>query len=265
VDDPVSLAIREVADRVIVPRFQSLTSAEVEEKTPGDFVTIADKECEEQLAAALVALEPDVPMLGEEAASNDPALPAQLMAHDAVWVVDPLDGTGAFIDGEPDFAVMVAKVEQGVTVAGWIYQPMRQVMWSARRGAGAYCDSVRMTRYPTKKQAAAMTGFLKTGFMDPATRENLLERGSQFADASLGPRSAGFAYPALVEGDTDFLLFWRTLPWDHAAGALIAEEAGCHVARLDGSAYRPADPGVGLLAASDPATWSNAHNTLFPR
>ena len=264
-DDPIALAIREVADRVIVPRFRSLTSADVEEKTPGDFVTIADTECEQQLAAALSTIEPEVPMLGEEAAAHDAELPDRLLEKKAVWIVDPLDGTGAFIDGEPEFAVMVAKVEQGATVAGWIYQPMHKVLWSARRGAGAYRDSVRMTRQATTKPAAAMTGFLKTGFMDPATRENLLERGSQFADASLGPRSAGFAYPALVEGDTDFLLFWRTLPWDHAAGALIAEEAGCHVARLDGSPYRPADPGVGLLAASDPTTWTNAHNTLFRR
>jgi fructose-1,6-bisphosphatase/inositol monophosphatase family enzyme len=65
--------------------------------------------------------------------------------------------------------------------------------------------------------------------------------------------SAGIEYKALVDGSIDFLMYWRTLPWDHAPGSLIVQEAGLYVARLDGEPYRPGDGGAGLLAASPDA------------
>lgn len=61
-------------------------------------------------------------------------------------------------------------------------------------------------------------------------------------------------YPRIVEGDTDFLLFWRTLPWDHAPGALLLMEAGGAAVRPDGTTYRADDARTGLLAAPDDAT-----------
>jgi fructose-1,6-bisphosphatase/inositol monophosphatase family enzyme len=61
-------------------------------------------------------------------------------------------------------------------------------------------------------------------------------------------------YPRIVEGEADFLLFWRTLPWDHAAGALLLSEAGGVASRPDGTSYRPDDDRLGLLAAADAFT-----------
>ena len=58
-------------------------------------------------------------------------------------------------------------------------------------------------------------------------------------------------------------MFWQTLPWDHAPGVLIAQESGCHVARLDGSGYQPGQTRGGLLAAADEATWTRVRDTLL--
>lgn len=65
---------------------------------------------------------------------------------------------------------------------------------------------------------------------------------------------AGVAYPRLVEGREDFLLFWRTLPWDHAPGSLLLTEVGGVAVRPDGTPYRLTTGGTGLLAAADPQT-----------
>jgi fructose-1,6-bisphosphatase/inositol monophosphatase family enzyme len=70
---------------------------------------------------------------------------------------------------------------------------------------------------------------------------------------SLGPGRicAGVDYPLIAEGDQDFVLFMRSLPWDHAPGALLLREAGGIVSHLDGESYRPGQPRLGLLASSD--------------
>ena len=74
---------------------------------------------------------------------------------------------------------------------------------------------------------------------------------------------AGAEYPAILTGDRHFALFWRSLPWDHAPGALIVAEAGGRVTRWDGSPYRPAVDGQGLLVARNPGVWDAAHAALL--
>lgn len=84
-----------------------------------------------------------------------------------------------------------------------------------------------------------------------------------FAEVTTGRMCAGTEYPAVVHGEQDFALFWRTLPWDHAPGALLVEVAGGVVRRLDGDPYRPAEvTRTGLLAARDEATWETARRIL---
>jgi fructose-1,6-bisphosphatase/inositol monophosphatase family enzyme len=264
VDDPVAAAIRQAADAAIVTRFRLLVASDVTEKTPGDYVTTADHECEELLTKSLGRIHPGVPVLGEEAAAVDPGLTERLFGHDRLWVLDPLDGTRAFVNGDADFAVMVALVEQGETTAAWIWQPIPRLMFSARRGHGAFREGVRIRR-PSEAETpvADLHGVAKLGFVPDDLRYTILANRNRLADVAHGPASAGFCYPQLVEGVADFTLFWRTLPWDHAPGALIAQEAGCHVARLDASTYRPDRPGQGLLAAADPITWLRVHDTLL--
>ena len=74
---------------------------------------------------------------------------------------------------------------------------------------------------------------------------------------------AGEEYPAVVRGVQNFAVFWRALPWDHAPGVLFLQEAGGKAARFDGSSYRPAEPGYGILAAQTPGLWRDLHEMLL--
>jgi fructose-1,6-bisphosphatase/inositol monophosphatase family enzyme len=263
VTDPIAGAMQRAAAAAIVPRFRALDEADIFHKGVGDVVTTADRECESLLVDALATTAPGVPVLGEEAAASDPDATVTLLREPCLFVVDPLDGTRAFVNGSPDFAVMVARIDDGITTAAWIWQPMHQVLWTARRGGGAWRNGVRQLRPPVSGDAALLRGAVKTGHMDPGLRTTVTDRFGAFAAVTPGPASAGFGYPDLVTGRVDFTVFWRTLPWDHAPGALLAEEAGCHVRRLDGTPYRPGSGHDGLLSAAGPAAWEAARIALL--
>ena len=262
--EAVANAIRQAADTAILPRYRALTESDIHEKSDGDYVTIADRECEQLLVEHLGRIDPGTPVLGEEAAATDPELGQRLLVHERLWVIDPLDGTRAFMRGEPDFAVMVALIEQGETTAAWIWQPVPATMVTAVRGGGTTVDGVAVRRRPASDRSVGeLHGVVKLGYWDDDTRGLVAANRQHFAAAGSGPAAAGFAYPQLIDGTHDFLVFWRTLPWDHAPGVLIAQESGCHVARLDGSRYQPGQTGGGLLAAADEITWAGVRDRLL--
>jgi hypothetical protein len=104
-----------------------------------------------------------------------------------------------------------------------------------------------------------------------SSRDFWMRRGAARVDAnrhrfgSVGPgtTSAGVDYPMLVQGEQDFVMFWRTLPWDHAPGGLMVSESGGCVRRLNGDLYSPRQTGVGLLAVSDQDAWQPVRNALL--
>jgi fructose-1,6-bisphosphatase/inositol monophosphatase family enzyme len=98
--------------------------------------------------------------------------------------------------------------------------------------------------------------------MPPELRQTALDG---FAARGLGHTpiaAAGIAYPMLLQGQVTHALYWRTLPWDHAPGTLMAQEAGLHVARLDGSEYRPWDARFGVLTAASRDVWNSVRAAL---
>lgn len=258
-DVPVSALLREVAATVILPRFRRLAAADIVEKTPGDYVTIADKESEERLTEALPRLLAGSRVVGEEACAADPSL-MEGLGEGVLWLVDPIDGTGNFAAGRTPFAVMVALVEDGETVAGWILDPVGGRMCHAARGGGAFVDGVRVRARASG--AAPPIAALATVYLPDAVRADILARAEgRLAEVPV-PRCAGEQYPRLILGKNDVALFWRAMPWDHAPGALLLEEAGGRMARLDGTRYGVADRRTGLLAAATPALWDEARAIL---
>jgi fructose-1,6-bisphosphatase/inositol monophosphatase family enzyme len=115
----VAELLREVSAETIEPRFESLRRGDVRYKPPGEIVTIADEEAEQQLKVRLGDLIPDALVVGEEEFSGSSGLP-EVMKHERVWLVDPLDGTANFVAGSPQWAVMVALLEGSKTTAAWI-------------------------------------------------------------------------------------------------------------------------------------------------
>lgn len=256
-DDALARAVgslmREAAERAILPRYQSLAAHEIIAKAADDAVTVADHESEEILFAGLARLLPEAALVGEEAAHADPAVLDRL-AHDLCWIVDPLDGTNNFAVGKPPFGVLVALVEGGETVAGWLYDPLSGRMCHARQGKGAWIDGEAVAARPSAESPPVAA--ISLIYMDPARREAVKRHIAPHYRLVDIPRCAAEQYPRLVLGQNDVSIFERTLPWDHAAGILFLNEAGGKAARMDGSPYRVSEHArPGLIGAASPALW----------
>lgn len=244
--DEVLALIRDVAEEVVTPRFRDLSAHQIDEKNPGDLVTVADREAERLLTGALSAAYPQAVVLGEEAYDGDASLLARFRAADHAFTVDPVDGTRNFVNGSPDHAVMVAEVRGGEPVRSWIWQPQHGLGYVAERGGGAWRNGERLTRPPVGERLRGVT-----------SRRSWLGRAlGTLAALELTWVCCGVDYPKLVEGAADYALFGSTKPWDHAPGSLLLAEAGGVVGTFDGESYRPqAEPPFGLVAAADAATY----------
>jgi fructose-1,6-bisphosphatase/inositol monophosphatase family enzyme len=258
--DAVSALLRQVAAEVVLPRFQHLDAAEIEEKAKDDLVTIADREAEVQLAQGLAQIDLSARIVGEEACAADPTL-LDTVGTGRVWLIDPVDGTNNFAAGRTPFGMMIALVEDGVPQGGWLYDPVADRMCHAVRGGGAFVDGQPVTAQGTGSPEPVAA--LATYFMSDADRATLAERVAGQLTLVDIPRCAAEQYPRLVLGENDLALFQRTLPWDHAAGVLFLEEAGGRVARADGSPYRVGDTRRGMLGAASPELWDMAAPLIF--
>ena len=238
--------LQEVAEEVINPRFRTLESDQIAEKNPGDLVTVADREAETLITAALRAAYPDALVLGEEAHAADASLMDRFLAADHAFTVDPVDGTKNFVKGSKDHAVMASEVRDGEVVRGWIWQPQHQTAYVAERGAGAWRDGVRLTRPPVGEDLRGVT-----------SRRRWIGRALGALRAlDLTWVCCGIDYPKIVEGEADYALYGGTKPWDHAPGSLLLREAGGYVGTFDGQEYLPqAGLPRGLVTAADRATY----------
>jgi fructose-1,6-bisphosphatase/inositol monophosphatase family enzyme len=247
-------AIRRVAEARILPRFQKLNETDVRSKThPADLVTVADVESEQDLTRLLPELLPGSLVVGEEAVSADARVLKRLAGEEPVWVIDPIDGTANFVNGVARFAVMVALVQSGETIMGWIHDPVaNRTLWG-EKGAGAWLEedgavSKRMqVPMPASPELATMTAGIYS-------RDVASLKGKFAREVRLG--SAAHDYWSLTDGRMQVLCFRRLKPWDHAAGLLIHGEAGGYNRMLSGVHYSPAaqDP-MGVLCAPDQKIW----------
>ncbi|PKB25660.1 fructose-1,6-bisphosphatase/inositol monophosphatase family enzyme [Novosphingobium kunmingense] len=243
--------IREAVDRAILPRFRTLSSGEIIDKGGNELVTIADREAEVILAEGLARLLPGATVVGEEAASADPALLDRL-GDDLCWIIDPVDGTNNFASGKAPFGVMVALSEKGVTQAGWIYDPLGGRLCHAHLGYGAFVGEDRIDAKTSGEEPPIAAVSLV--FMDQDKREAMRQHIAPHYTLVDIPRCAAEQYPRIALGVNDLSIFERTLAWDHAAGALFVNEAGGMVARPDGRPYRVDEAHLpGLIGAASPA------------
>jgi len=260
----VADALRQVAAEVIEPRFENLAEGDVEEKVPEELVTKADTESERALVRHLAEILPGVPVVGEEGSWAERSLPTEVLVDaPRAWLVDPIDGTWNFVFGSPDWGVMVALVERGEPVLSWIWRPVGRRLYVAERGGGAWVDGRRIHRQPPAADAAQLRGGVLRRFLDDATLATVDANAGRFPRLTSGRMAAAVKYPLIAEGEDDFALFGRTLPWDHAPGVLLVEEAGGVARRPDGSRYRPADTAGNLLVAADEATWATVRDQLL--
>jgi fructose-1,6-bisphosphatase/inositol monophosphatase family enzyme len=251
--DAVLTLLRDVAEEVINPRFRSLDDEQIAEKNPGDLVTVADREAEVLITAALRSAYPDAVILGEEAESTDDTLLARFGSADHAFTVDPVDGTKNFVKGSRDHAVMAAEIKGGEVVRAWIWQPQHGLGYVAERGAGAFRNGERLTSPPPAAELRGVT-----------SRRRWIGRAiGVLKELELTWVCCGVDYPKLVEGEADYALYRRAKPWDHAPGSLLLTEAGGYVGTFDGQPYQP-QRGLpsGLVSAGDRATYDLVQGLL---
>ncbi len=248
--EAVGALLREVSDKVILPRYQQLAEHEITAKLADDVVTVADHESEALLEEGLRKIA-DLPVVGEEAAFADASVQERLSGD--CWIVDPLDGTRNFAAGRPPFGILVAMASGGEAHTGWIYDCLSGRLCMAERGRGAFVDGERIAARPTGETPPVAAVSLI--FMDGARREAVRSAISDYRLVDV-PYCAAEQYPRLALGVNDVSIFERTLAWDHAAGVLWLNEAGGKAARFDGSPYRVDEwARKGLIGAASPALW----------
>ena len=211
--------------------------AGVEAKGDGSPLTRADMASHHAIEAGLAVLEPKLPILSEEG-----DLDADVETWDVFWCVDPLDGTKEFIKGLDEYTTNIAIIENGAAILGAVYVPVKDVLYYAAEGLGAW-------KVEGGGAAQAITASdCDTPRTAVVSRSHLSEETEQFLER-LGvtdtvQHGSSIKIVAAAEGSADvYPRHGPTCLWDTAAGAAVAREAGCVVVDLKGTplSYNPAE------------------------
>jgi myo-inositol-1(or 4)-monophosphatase len=193
----------------------------IKNKAPKDLVTEVDIKCEQVIKEAIYEVFPDHGVLAEEGGGRN-------MEKLCRWIVDPIDGTTNFAHGFPMFCSSVAYEEEGQVVAGAIYDPVRDELFTATLGGGSYLNSRPIVVSSTNRLAESL---LATGFPYTITTEKI-NNIREFADMSMEaqavrrPGAAALDLCYVACGRLDGFWEFHLQPWDVAAGVLIVQEAG---------------------------------------
>lgn len=235
--------VRAAADAARTLREQGIRDVATK-TTDTDVVTAADRAVEKLAIEALRTARPRDAVLGEESGTTDARLEA---GQEAVrWLLDPIDGTVNYLYGLAPYAVSLAAEVAGVVVAGVVREVSSGEEWTAIRGAGAWRAGRRLagSAVTTLRQSLVATGFA----YDAARRGYQARVVAALLPEVRDIRRFGAASVDLclaAEGRVDAYYEKGLNPWDYAAGALVAAEAGLSVTGLDGG---PPGPGFVLAA-----------------
>jgi myo-inositol-1(or 4)-monophosphatase len=201
-----------------------LDRIKVIEKQQNDFVTEVDRAAEQAIIEVLKTAYPDHAILAEESGAS-----ANLHdENDNVWIIDPLDGTTNFIHGFPQYCVSIALRQRGVITQAVVYDPTRNELFTASKGAGAFLNDkrIRVTKRDRLADALIGTGF---PFRPNDDIDEYLKMFRAMTERTAGLRRAGSAALDLAYvacGRFDGFFEKGLQPWDIAAGSLIITEAG---------------------------------------
>lgn len=253
----LNIAVRAArrAGEVIVRSLNHLESLEVTSKGRNDFVTEIDRAAEREIIEIVRKHYPNHAFLAEESGRSG--------EHEVTWIIDPLDGTTNFLHGFPVFAVSIAVQQRGRLEIACVYDPMRQEIFSAVRGAGAHLENRRIR---VSKQRTLEGALLATGY---PYRHDERQADAYFATLrALSRVTAGIRRPGSAALDLSYVAagrvdgFWELglKPWDTAAGTLLIQEAGGRVGTLSGAEYQL---GANILAGA-PKVFEALVETMAP-
>ncbi len=218
------------AAKILIRDFGEIENLQVSLKGPGNFVTASDKKVEKIIIEELQKARPTYSILSEEAGkiNNDESFK---------WIIDPIDGTANFLHGIPHFAISIGLEHDGEIICGIIYDPIKDEMFVAEKGNGAYVNNKRMRVSSRSKleDCIICTGGPKK---DSKDRESTLEEYKKFSSRvfipirKLGSASLDMAYVAAGRYDG----YWQKdlNYWDIAAGIILVKESGGFVTDFNG-------------------------------
>lgn len=221
----VMVEAAEKAGRGLVRDFGEVENLQVSKKGPGDFVSTADHKAEKTVRAALEKARPKFGFLMEES--------GEIKGADATcrWIVDPLDGTTNFLHGIPHWSVSIALEKDGEIVAGVIYDPLRDEVFWAEKGLGAYMNNRRMHVAGRKALSDALVASYPYSEEASAKMVELDRKG--MSTRNLGSACLDLCYVAAGRLD-GFFCATPLKAWDTAAGSLFVREAKGLVTDLSG-------------------------------
>ena len=226
----LNIAIRaaHAAGDQIIRYVDRIEGVDIDAKGKNDFVTEVDRLAESIIIDQIKNAYPDHAILAEESGKQGEA--------DYTWVIDPLDGTTNFLHGFPQYSVSIALLHKGVPEQGVIYDPLKQELFTASKGAGAQLNRKRIRVSKQKRLDGALIG---TGFpfREMERLEQYLENFRALCPLTSGIRRAGSAALDLAYvacGRLDGFWEYGLKKWDIAAGVLLITEAGGTVIDTDG-------------------------------
>jgi myo-inositol-1(or 4)-monophosphatase len=235
-DDLITVAVQaaRAAGREIVDRLGR--EREVRSKGWRDLVTDGDLAAQDVLVRAIRSHFPDHGILSEE-------LPAPAEQREITWVLDPIDGTSNYAHAFPVFSVSVGVVDREGLRCGVVYDPLRDHMFSAERGAGARLNGQPLRVSSIEDAAAALVGF--DSAREPNLRAEVMRRLLAYSPhvhtfRCIGSAALGLCYVA--KGWIEAYFHAALAPWDSAAAVLIVREAGGLVTDLEGRPWVFAEP-----------------------
>ncbi len=241
----VTVATEAVLEAGAIQKARYGQEIEIFKKGVIDLVTEVDRTCEDAILRRLRSAFPDHDIVTEE---------SQLKQTGSryVWFVDPLDGTTNFAHGYPFFCTSVALTVDGVAVAGAIYDPLKDELFTAERGAGAYRNGRRLQVSAATEllQSLLITGFPYDLRDDLQAKLRLFNRFMGHARAIRRDGAAALDLCYVAAGRVDGFWEERLQPWDMMAGVVMIEEAGGLITRFDGS---PVGLSADEMVAAGPA------------
>ncbi|MEZ5796216.1 MAG: inositol monophosphatase family protein [Paracoccaceae bacterium] len=211
------------AARSLIKDFREVENLQVSSKGPGDFVSRADREAERLIKEELLGGRPTYGWLGEETGATDGQDPTRR------WIVDPLDGTTNFLHGMPHWAISIALEHKGEIVSAVVYDPAKDEMFWAEKGAGCWLNDNRRLRVSARRQMHEAVFATGVPFGAKSTLPATLQDLARLMPQCAGVRRWGAAALDLAYvGAGRYEGYWeRELnAWDVAAGLLLVKEAG---------------------------------------
>ncbi len=235
----IMMRASEKAARSLLRDYNEVENLQVSQKGPGDFVSAADKRAEKIIFEELKKARPEYSFLMEEKGFIEGK------DSDYRWIIDPLDGTTNFLHGLPHWAISIALEYKGEIIAGLIHDPVKDEIFHAEKGKGAF---MRRSRLRVSGRDHIANAIIATGAPRRSQKqiEKFIKEYNAILNISSGLRRFGaaaldLAYIAAGRYDG----FWeRNLnPWDIAAGVLIVKEAGGFIKDIDDIRKNPLDTG----------------------